>query len=234
MLFGGLPDWEGFQEVIDILERRDLPFVFMPMPPVRRYVLRTKSLTPTITFDCKECVRQVVERLRDLGHRRVVATAGCGATGRFLGAYIDSALECGVAIGDDLLFLTQAEFRGIITEFRAFSRHVVERLLSMGNRPTAVYAMEGQLAITVIEELLKHGIDVGKQISVVTTGIDAMVRERSPVALAGTQASYFDLGEVACRTLWEVIEGTYDGPETVYVPRKWIDGPSLGPAMTDE
>ncbi|MFH0962739.1 MAG: substrate-binding domain-containing protein [Planctomycetota bacterium] len=219
------------QEIIDLAERRGLPFVLLPTANTYRYALRARSRFPTVDFEREDCVREVVGKLWQAGHRRLAVAGSGGTIARTLGAFIDAVNAFEITLDGKCLFLSEVWLGADISLRRAFARHVVERIFSMDHRPTAIYCTDGTLSVDIVRECLDRGLKVGQDVSLVTTGLCAFVQEQCPIDLAGTYSSYFELGETAAKVMLQTASGTFNGDEMIYLKRMWTDGSSLGPPL---
>ncbi len=201
-------------QLIDEIVRRRIAVTFLDLGPVRQFV-------SNIRIDYFSGIRQVVEHLVRLGHRRI-AFAGGRATLKsnlarqkaYEGSMRTLGLEPGPILAGDL------RFDGGFSAGHA--------LLQISPVPTAVVAINDLTALGVIKALTQHGLRIPQDISV--TGFDRThLAEYVVPSLTTVDIQRDLLGRVAAEALHELSSSPNPQGKEYAVPAKLILGDSAGP-----
>lgn len=115
-----------------------------------------------ISSNDREVVEQACRKLIDLGHRRIGFVRGPqgfrSAKERELG-FQDALAAAGLTISDELI--AQGNYR------IDSGTEAGERLLSLKDRPTAIFASNDEMAAGVMQVALGNGISVPEQLSII-------------------------------------------------------------------
>jgi LacI family transcriptional regulator len=200
------------------LERRRIAVTFLDLAPVRGYVSKLR-------IDYFAGIKQIVEYLHRLGHRRIAFIAGRpGLKSNIarLQAYEKSmtalGLEPGPILPGDLRF--EGGLAAGLT------------IANLAPRPTAVMAVNDLTAIGVLKGLIKAGCNVPKDISV--TGFDnTRLTEYSNPSLTTVDVHRDMLGQMAADALHEL--SCSDNPQgrEYQIPAELILRDSSGPAPSE-
>lgn len=94
-----------------------------------------------------------------------------------------------------------------------------EKLLNMGDRPDAIFAVNDRKAIGAMISLKKHGISVGETFGVVGFTNDPMAQIITP-ALTTIAEPAFEIGKKSCELLISHLTKTHFHPQEVILPGK--------------
>jgi DNA-binding LacI/PurR family transcriptional regulator len=97
----------------------------------------------------------------------------------------------------------------------------MERLLALGERPTAIFAGNDQMAVGAIEVLREHGCSVPGDMAIVGFD-DAPVAQELLRPLTTVRIPYAELGRRAAALLLRAVQGGHDNPVTETVPLELI------------
>ena len=136
-----------------------------------------------------------VQRLLDLGHRRIGVLAGpedsVPARQRLQG-YHSALSQAGVTVDPALV------------EHGSFSyedgQSGAARLLQLDDPPTAIFAVADTLAVGALREARQRGIDVPEQLSVISFD-DTMIAQWTHPQLTAVRQPLFSMGQVAIERL---------------------------------
>jgi DNA-binding LacI/PurR family transcriptional regulator len=179
----------------------------------------------TASIDDVVAARTATQHLINLGHRRIAVITGAppgelftAPHARYLG-FTDLMREAGLAVDPAL------DARGYFTI--SGGENAMDKLLSQRERPTAVFAMSDEMAFGAMRSLRSHGLQPGRDISIV--GIDG--HDMSELLDLTTVAQPVqELGRIAAEALMFQIRSE-DGqvPTHVQVPTQLIVRGSTAP-----
>jgi len=201
--------------LIHELARRKIAVTFLDLAPVREYM-------SNLRIDYAAGIRQIVDHLAGLGHRRIAFVAGRpGLKSNMvrLMAYESSmrslGLEPGPVLPGDL------RFEG--------GMRAGQSIAALSPRPTAVVAVNDLTAVGIIKGLLRAGCRVPEDVSV--TGFDkTRLAEYSNPTITTVDIHRETLGKIAADALHELSDsGTPNGSE-YQIGAELVLGDSSGPA----
>ena len=201
------------------LQRNGFPFVVVdPEEPI-------DFPSPWITCTHVAGARQAAQHLVDLGHRRIGAI-GWGhkvlATGDRVHGLRQVLDRAGIALDESLMrYADHAE--------RADGYVVASELLDSDDPPTAIFALNDNLAFGVLRAASHRGIDVPGQLSVV--GFDDLETASLVTPMLTTvHQPLQEMGAYAARVLLRWIGG--DAPPAMHIqlPTELVVRESTGPA----
>ncbi|MFO1529133.1 MAG: substrate-binding domain-containing protein [Kiritimatiellia bacterium] len=169
--------------------------------------------------------RAAMQRLIDLGHRRVVLIctrnerAGANRPEHTVGASLAALAACGVKISPFNLPEWDETPAGLQTLLHSLFRVTP---------PTALVVMRPTWATGVLSFLATRGLRVPQQVSVVGYGLEALNPWHVP-ALAYLCAEDLPVVRRTVRWVRQVARGVVS-PRRYAYPGLFVDGPSLGPA----
>jgi LacI family transcriptional regulator len=203
-------------------EQRDLEGNTTPTVLFGRVVDDDRS--DTVTIDNVSAVRQVTNYLLDLGHRRIATITGPLhlTTGR---GRLDGMLQAMEARGlaPQPGHVRSGEFR----EDVAYS--VAREILDRADRPTALYAANGVMALGVMRALADLGLRCPDDISIASTDTIPGIGGLRP-RLTRTEHPVSDMTNEALRLLIDRIDrGNDTAPRHVVFQPTLIVGESCGP-----
>lgn len=205
---------ERREATLDLLGQVDVPIVMIDRdvpPDLGASIVRN---------DHRGGMRAAVSHLLDLGHRRV--------------ALITGALDLW-PVRERIVGMTEAvESRGIPDETISLvgslsaehGERSTEQLLAMHPRPTALVAGGNQVLAGCVRALVRRGIRVPEDVSLVTCDeVDLSELHQPPIASVARDTLL--LGRTAAELLLERIGG--GEPRTVLLPTTFTARPSCGP-----
>ncbi len=158
------------------------------------------TCVPWVSADNRVGARAATRYLLQMGHRRIAYIQGLpeykAAQERYFG-YCDALHEAGLAPDPELV--QQGDF----TPTSGYE--IAERLCTMANRPTAIFASNDQVAYDVLAIADKHGLRVPDDLSVV--GFDdippsAYLRP----SLTTVRQPFYEMGKRAAELLLSLLE----------------------------
>jgi LacI family transcriptional regulator len=183
------------QPIFEKLIERDVPLVFVDAGPDRAGISLLK-------VDYQRGIRQAVQHLAALGHRKIAFVAGpeelISAQARVDG-FRQSISECGIAINASWIVRGDHSFEGGIV--------AGTELLERGESPTAIMCSNDMTAIGLLQKAYRIGIRVPADLSVVGFDDVAMARVIAP-PLTSIQMSRTELAMAAVTALRAHVEGT--------------------------
>ena len=158
----------------------------------------TVSGISSVRDDSLDGAFQAIRFLAQLGHRRI-------AYAHWARAEMNPSRSMGYRKGMREMRLYRRRQWEILTELTENgARHLVDRLLELKPRPTALYCFNNTLASFVIEELQRRGKRVPEDLSVMGAG-----GEEIP-GLTCHQADWYEMGRTAMRLLIKMMKNLKD------------------------
>ena len=182
------------------------------------------SSLPSIHGDNLAGAITATEHLLELGHRRIGFLAGRAdlesARQREQG-YRDALAAAGVAVDDDLIRLGDYELET--------SEEPARQLLTLDDRPTAIFAANDLSAMQTLHVAHSLGLDIPGDVSVV--GFDN-IPESALVEppLTTIDQAIQEMGRQAVELLIDLIEGNTEGPQRITLPTRLVVRQSTGRA----
>lgn len=174
------------------------------------------SSLPTVTSQNLEGARAATRHLIELGHRRIGFLAGRSdleSARRREAGYRDALAEAGITFDPDLV-----RVGGFTEESAARPAH---ELLTLADRPTAVFAANDLSAIQVVRTAGELGLSVPDDVSVV--GFDNIPESAlTDPPLTTVDQSIQALGQEAIRMLLDLIEHPGAVPAQVTLPTELV------------
>lgn len=180
---------------------------------------------PAVVIDDVEAASTATRHLINLGHRRIAVICGTPASTPFtaehdrLRGFAKTMNEAGLEV-DPML-----ELYGHFTSMGG--EQAMNALLTLRERPTAVFALSDEMAFGAMRALRRHGLVPGRDVSII--GIDG--HDMSDYLELTTVAQpVYDLGRIAAEALVEQLRhGVAHPPGPVYLPTQLIVRGSTGP-----
>lgn len=183
------------QPLLDQLAGRKVPLVFVDLGPDLPGISILK-------VDYHRGIRQGVQHLAALGHRRIAFVTGPlrlhSAQSR-LTAFRKSLGECGIPVEDQLIVQGDHTMEGGMA--------AAEKLRTQRVLPTAVMCSNDMLAIGVLHELSRSGVRVPDEVSIIGFDDIRMASMMIP-PLTSIRMSCADLASAAVSALRGHLEGT--------------------------
>jgi LacI family transcriptional regulator len=208
------PAGDSSIEHLRLLEKRKIPFVLLDreVPGVECDI---------VLGDSKEGAKLLVEHLLELGHSRIALINGSGETSTArnrLQGYKDALAQQDIVF-DQLLSL-EVTFRGLENE------SLLSPLFALEEPPTAIFAANNFLAISIIRSLKSMNLRVPEDISLVCYDDLGIASELNPFLTAAVQPAY-QFGYEGIGLLIERIQGTAPSePRTLLFPSEIVIGSS--------
>ena len=202
-------------ETIDVLAHVDVPIVMIDREvPAELGASVARS-------DHRTGMRTAVEHLLDLGHRRIALITGALDLWP-VRARIDGMADAVAARGipDETITLT-----GSLSAEHGEAGTV--QLLGMTPRPTAIIAGGNQVLAGCVRALVRNGVSIPEEMSLVTCDEIALSELHSP-PIASVWRDTLLLGRVAAELLLERLSGSGE-PRTVILPTAYAPRASCGP-----
>ncbi|UVO49724.1 LacI family DNA-binding transcriptional regulator [Sphingomonas sp. SUN019] len=172
---------------------------------------RIGSLQPgagfALTMDDERAARLATEHLVELGHRRIGFIAGSSEyelSGWRVNGWRDAMATAGLSTGD---LLGEGDFT------YASGRNAALRLFDTPEPPTAIIASNDQMALATLQLVRERGLDVPRDVSIVSFDDTPIVRFAHPPLTAVVQP----IAEVTARAV-ELIIAEQAGRETPGAP----------------
>lgn len=155
----------------------------------------------SVTTDDVKGGRLAAEHLLSLGHRRVAVVAGDphASTGaeRTLG-FCRAYEAAGVPVPEDHIIPSGFDLRT--------GREAGERLLSLPELPTAIFAVSDFTALGVLGAMRDRGLQAPADIAVIGYN-DLDVAEELPIPLTSVHSPLFDMGSISMRLMLRLLHG---------------------------
>jgi LacI family transcriptional regulator len=181
--------------------------------------------TSFVDTDNVNSVIQIVDHLVSLGHRKIACLAGPvaqnrNAQDRFEG-FKKGLEKHGLDLPEDYVVTHDYYVREAGTEG-------MRKLLSLSDRPTAVFCSNDQIALGAWDVAQSAGLKVGKDISI--AGYDDIpVASKPPYSLTTVRQDFLKLSSTAAEVLMEMIEKPEEAKtRQILVPTQLIARQSTG------
>lgn len=204
------PAGDGSAAHLQQLEQHRIPFVLLDRD------------VPGITADriigeSRDGARKLIEHLLKLGHTRIALINGSEdvSTARERHAGYREALKLNDIPYDEELVL-HLGYR------EEAERNFLERLLAQNKPPTAIFAANNFIALSVIQSLRSIGLSVPENLSVVCFDDLGFASVLNPFLTVAAQPAY-QFGALGMERLVDLIEnGSSSGPRTIILPSELI------------
>ena len=175
---------------------------------------------PTVAMWSTEAVYQAIRHLAALGHRQLayLAMRDDNHTNRFRQRAV---LAAAAELGCDVTVIGPGE--------PSFLAGVQAGDLVLATPVTAVVAFNGLIAFGCLHRLTDRGVEVGKQISMVSLD-DTWITSAARPSLTSVQTPYEATGTIAVRVLHELVMTGRSPAGTTFLPAELIVRSSTGPA----
>jgi LacI family transcriptional regulator len=133
----------------------------VPLVQVDRVISRLR--TPAVKADNFSAAREAVRWLAELGHRRIAcvqARADSSVIQDRLEGYRAGLRDAGIPVNEEWICGSEHSMEN--------GRQEALRLLTLRPRPTAVLALSNLLALGVLEAAQEHGLDMPRELSLVS------------------------------------------------------------------
>ena len=186
-------------DIVAVAEKSGMPFLISGVPEYQKYNY--------LDIDNRYAMRQVVDRLFELGHRRFgVAAWHDDPVGHFkqrIDAVNERLKELGLSMPPELKIMRGGK---LLSDGQSSDDSFVEAFFRKGCQPpTAIVCVSDPLARLSLQYLRRHGFRVPQDISV--TGFDdhESCRFLEP-PLSAVHVDYFQMGKTAAEMLLEMLD----------------------------
>ncbi|OMP68198.1 LacI family DNA-binding transcriptional regulator [Domibacillus epiphyticus] len=195
--------------VLQHLLKQDFPFVMIGKPTTHINQIMY------VDNDNVKAARNVTEYLLSIGHRRIAYVGGDPAfevhKDRQQG-YTEALTMAGIQ--------EKTIFQAMIT--KESGEEVVEALLKMENRPTAIITTDELMSMSILSSLYAKGLRVPDDISL-TSFMDSLISELSSPPLTTVDIQPFQLGYEAAKTLIDLLENPDMMKRNILVPTSIVE-----------
>jgi len=183
------------QPLLDQLADRNVPLVFVDLAPNRPGM-------SVLKVDYHNGIRQGVQHLAALGHRRIAFVSGPqrlhSAQSR-LAAFKKALGECGIPVDETLMIEGDHTMEGGMAS--------AQKLMATKDLPTAIMCSNDMLAIGVLHQLSRSGLRVPDDVSIIGFDDIHMAAMMIP-PLTSIQMSRTDIASAAVSALRGHLEGS--------------------------
>ena len=179
----------------------------------------------TVLVENKEGARSAVEHLIALGHRRIgllTGARGIAPTEERLVGYTEALETHGISVDPALIVTTRARVEG--GEWGA------SKLLSLEEPPTAIFMMDGTMAIGALQTLERLGLRCPEDIAIASFDDFVWASVMRPRLTVVDQPTY-EIGQQAARLLFDRLQNRERAPKEVRLPTKFIIRESSGASL---
>lgn len=175
-----------------------------------------------ITCDAEAAIRMSVEHLLGLGHKRIGLIDGARELLESQvreDSYRATLRRAGIEFDPSLLFAPSLD------DTPQQDVAMIDQLLDMSDRPSAVIAVSGTRAIALYRACQQRGLKIPEDLSVVTvTGM--VFDDFSRVQFTSARLTYGEVGKAAFQLLQNDIDNGRTPPRRILTSPQWIDGQS--------
>ncbi|MEO0453245.1 MAG: LacI family DNA-binding transcriptional regulator [Verrucomicrobiota bacterium] len=174
-------------------KKQSLPVIFLESYPSD---LNQSDSVLRVLIDNQRAGILAVEHLRSLGHKRILFFSGppaAKAAADFYHGYTSTMMKHGIRNWNEYVFLAGHGFEG--------GRDAMVRALSEKLQFSAVICATDSIAVGACDQLIRSGISVPEEVSVVGFG-DGMIAQNGKVGLTTIRRPQVDLGRAAVQ-LWK-------------------------------
>ena len=177
------------------LRERNFPFVVIdPSTPLGEDI-------PVVSSNHFAGARTLTQHLTSLGHRRIGVITGwtymTAAIDRLAG-YNAALVDVGIPPQPDLV---------VEGDWNLESGYIaIQKLLQLENRPTAVFALNDQMAVGALRALSDAGVRVPEEISVVGFD-DTLIASATSPGLTTVHQPLQEMGRIAVSVLYRMLDG---------------------------
>jgi LacI family transcriptional regulator len=154
----------------------------------------------TVVVDNKEGARTAIEHFIGLGHRRIgliTGVRGISPTEERLSGYIEALEKHGIAVDTDLIVMTRPRVDG--------GERGALQLLSLEDRPTALFMMDGTMVIGALQAIGKFGLRCPEDIALACFDDFTWASVMRPHLTVVDQPTY-EIGRQAAHLLFERLQ----------------------------
>ena len=174
------------------------------------------------------------KELLRLGHRRIgfVGNLDIPTIRQRFEGMRDAVLDAGLPFNRKFVVNWETNGEGVFQDFHQQVRLVVRRVMSMPNRPSALFFFCDHAVSDGYMELLSMGLRIGKDVSVVGFDDSEQWTQLDPPVASVRQESV-EMGKVAMELLIRRMRDPQAPTEHRVLPTKWVPRASVGPAPSE-
>lgn len=216
-----------------IIAVTDHSYAYLQSLPVQNLALVSidRSLfnlgVDTVMVENKEGASRAVEHLIALGHRRIgllTGARGIAPTEERLLGYTGALEKHGIPIDPALIVTTRARVEG--------GARGALQLLTLEERPTAIFMMDGTMAIGALQTIERLGLRCPGDIAIACFDDFVWASIMRPRLTVVDQPTY-EIGQQAARLLFDRLQNRERAPKEVRLPTTFIIRESSG-ALSSE
>lgn len=210
------PSGDQSKEHLEWLQRQNVPFVLLDreVPGID---------CDAVLGDSRDGAKRMVAEMIRYGHRRIALVNGAQdvSTARERQAgYIEALQEAGIEFDESLVMQTSYS-----REQDLSVAHWME--LDPETRPTAIFAANNMLALSVLKSVRSLGLRVPEDLSIACFDDFGWVEEANPFFSVASQPAY-EFGEQGMQLLLDRIKNREDKPRQIVLPCDILMRQSVG------
>ncbi|WGU95265.1 LacI family DNA-binding transcriptional regulator [Paenibacillus dendritiformis] len=210
------PSGDQSKEHLEWLQRQNVPFVLLDreVPGID---------CDAVLGDSRDGAKRMVAEMIRYGHRRIALVNGAQdvSTARERQAgYIEALQEAGIEFDESLVMQTSYS-----REQDLSVAHWME--LAPETRPTAIFAANNMLALSVLKSVRSLGLRVPEDLSIACFDDFGWVEEANPFFSVASQPAY-EFGEQGMQLLLDRIKNREDKPRQIVLPCDILMRQSVG------
>lgn len=170
-----------------------------------------------VSVDNYNAARNVVEYLLNLGHTDIATITGelrIQAGMDRLDGYVKALKQKGIT--PKAGYIQYGDFGP------ESAREPARKLLSMKDRPTAIFAASDMMATTVVEVAWSLGLRVPEDLSIVGFD-DSPLASHGRIPLTSVRQPLSDMGTIAVEIIHKIIQGKQKSPRKILLPTELIE-----------
>ncbi len=182
------------------LRSRNIPMVFVDRLPPSEFE------SDYVGIDNRNAAQETVEHLLELGHRRILHITNfepVSSVYERMDGYRDALISRGIEIRPE--YILSGEVEGLEGE-ELNADILAEKILSLPDRPTAIFAVTDYIAITLMKAMQSKGVRIPEDIAI--AGFDDLERWSLQTPFLTTVRQPFErIGKEAVKLLEQRIKG---------------------------
>jgi len=191
-------------------EKRKIPTVLVP-----GFIKNSESTLPSVNNENIESVCRATDHLIKLGHKRIAFILG-GLNSKFTIERLEGYKR---AFAEKHLPLLQEYIRE--SDFaKKDGVRLMRELLALPIPPTAVIGINDNVTFGAVQTILNSGMEIPKDISVITIGDSEYVSDFTP-PLTAIRIHLVEIGKKATQTLLNVLNGTKLRKKNIILPTEF-------------
>lgn len=172
---------------------------------------------PSVRIDNSGASQKVVDYLISLGHQRIGVISGLSKNPHSidrLSGYKTALKKAGITFDEELVFEGDFKYWSGLSASEYFYRMGIKR-------PTAIFSMNDEMAISAIKGFIGHGLEVPKDMSVIGFDDRKVSRYLNPALTTVAQPAE-KIGEKSAEMLLQLIEGKKVNQTEFVLPYEFV------------